>query len=224
MFEVFGACDDDYKKFGGRPTKPIKAYRTPVDGKYKVNHFHVYNVDASSSKEMTNAHAIARKQVVSAHNELLKTQGFENCKIASVASVLGVRECRHLVGEYQITVDDVKDGIKFDDRIAVYGFGMDVHNRNENETGNFKIETAKRYYIPYRSLLPRNTENLFVAGKSISAKSQAMGGIRCMPCCMAMGQAVGIATSIAISQGVNIRQVDIRLLQEKLVKAGAIID
>jgi len=224
MFEVDGACDNEYKKLGCRPPKPVKAYRTPFDGKYKVNHFHVYNVDATSSKEMTNAHMVARKQVLLAHKELLKTQGFENCRISSVAQVLGVRESSHVIGEYQITVNDVKDGVKFDDRIAVYGFGMDVHNRTENESGNFKIETAKRYYIPYRSLLPKNTKNLFVVGKTISATSQAMGGIRCMPCCMAIGQAVGIASSIAVSNSVNIRDIDIRLLQEKLVTDGAIID
>ncbi len=221
MFEVYGV---DEKRYTQRPAKPLKAYKMPMNGRFKVNHYHVYDVDASSSKKMTDAHAVARKQVLNAYDELHKISGFENCNIASVAPTLGVRECNHIVGDYQITVDDVKNGVKYDDRIAVYGFGMDVHNRSENESGNFKVEVAKRYYVPYRSLLPKNTENLFVAGKTISCQSQAVGGIRCMPCCMAMGQAVGTACAIAINNAVSIRQVDVSKLQNVLRTDGAIVD
>ncbi len=224
MFEVYGVSDEGYKSLAHGPKWPVKAYRTPVPGHYKINHHHVFNVDASSSKQMTEAHATARKQVLDAYDELLRTQGFENCAIASVAPVLGVRECRHIEGDYKITVQDVAEGKKFDDRIAVYGFGMDVHRRNPNESGNFKIEVAKRYYIPYKSLLPKGVKNLFVAGKTLSCESQAVGGMRCMPSCMAMGHAVGIASAMAIDEGVSIREIEVKKLQETLLKQGAILD
>lgn len=103
-----------------------------------------------------------------------KTVGFESIDLLSVASVLCVRESRHIEGEYKITVKDVSEGVKFDDTIAVYGFGMDVHNRTPEESGNFKIESASRYYIPYRSLIPKNCKNLLVAGKTLSCESQAV--------------------------------------------------
>ncbi|MBQ8848719.1 MAG: FAD-dependent oxidoreductase, partial [Clostridia bacterium] len=153
MFEVGGVDDDEYEAFGARPERPVKAYRTPVKGRYKVNHYHVYNVDAANAESMTEAHCTARRQVLDAFSVLRnKTRGFENSEILCVAPVLGVRESRHIEGEYKITVNDVSSGTKFDDRIAVYGFGMDVHNRTESESGNFKIEIAEKYYIPYRSL------------------------------------------------------------------------
>ena len=138
--------------------------------------------------------------------------------------MLGVRESRHIEGEYKITVKDVSEGTKFDDRIAVYGFGMDVHNRSEKEFGNFKIEIAEKYYIPYRSLVPKNCDNLLVAGKTLSCESQAVGGMRCMPAAMSMGQAAGIASAMAVSEDLRVRDINVASLQEKLKATGAIID
>ena len=225
MFEVGGVVDEAYNAFGKRPPNHVKAYRTPTAGRYKVNHFHVYNVDAANAKSMTDAHSEARLQVLEAYRILHEeTPGFENAELVSVAPVLGVRESRHIKGDYQITVKDVSEGTKFEDRIAVYGFGMDIHRRTEAESGNFKIEVAQRYYVPYRSLLPRGCSNLLVAGKTLSCESQAVGGMRCMPAAMAMGQAAGIAAAQALQKGVSLREIDIALLQEELKKQGAIID
>ena len=224
MFEVDGAKDEIIEAHGTRPERPVKVYRTPK-GKYKVNHYHVYNVDATNAKSLTDAHSVARHQVLDAFRVLRdQTPGFEEARISAVASVLGVRESRHIEGDYKITVDDVANGTKFDDRIAVYGFGMDVHNRNEAEKGNFKIEIAKRYYIPYSALLPKNCKNLLVAGKTISCQSQAVGGMRCMPAAMAMGQAAGIAAALTLRDQTDLRSISIGELQNELKALGAIID
>ena len=116
MFEVGGVDDEGYEKFAARPERPVKAYRTTVKGRYKVNHYHVYNTDAADSKSMTDAHSRARYQVLDAFAVLHdKTPGFENAELLQVAPVLGVRESRHIDGEYKITVKDVSEGTKFDD-------------------------------------------------------------------------------------------------------------
>ncbi len=225
MFEVKGVDDKEYEGYSARPEYPVKAYKTTTEGIYKVNHYHVFNVDAANAKSLTQAHQTARGQVLKAFAVLKdKTPGFKNAEISSVASVLGVRENRHIEGEYKITVSDVSNGVKFEDRIAVYGYGLDVHRRSEKESGNFKIEVANRYYIPYRSLLPKNCYNLLVAGKTVSCESQAVGGIRCMPAAMAMGQAAGNACALALKSGKALREIDIKELQKSLIEQGAIID
>ena len=174
---------------------------------------------------MTDAHFQARNQVLDALSVLQdKTPGFENAELLNVASVLGVRESRHIEGEYKITVKDVAEGIKFDDTIAVYGFGMDIHSRTDGETGNFKIEVASRYYIPYRSLIPKKCSNLLVAGKTLSCESQAVGGMRCMPAAMEMGQAAGAAAALAILENVNLREIDTKALQSDLKSQKAMLD
>jgi hypothetical protein len=225
MFEVGGVDSEKYNEYAKRPPRPVKAYLTPNLGRYNVNHFRVFDVDATNSKSMSDGHKRARRQVLEALDVLRNdTPGFENAEILQVAPVLGVRESRHIDGKYKITVDDVSNGTKFDDRIAVYGFGMDVHNRSEAESGNFKIEIAEKYYIPYRSLLPKNCKNLLVAGKTLSCESQAVGGMRCMPAAMSMGQAAGTACALAINNDIDLRSIDISTLQAELKASGAIID
>lgn len=225
MFEVSGVKDEEIAAFGRRPKKPIKVYRAPTAGNYRVNHEHVFNVDATDSRAMSAAHRTARQQVIDSFNELHdNTPGFANAQIASVASVLGVRESRHIEGKYKITVDDVHNGTKFDDRIAAYAFGMDVHIRSKEMSGNFKIEIAPVYYVPYRSLQPVNIDNLLVAGKTISCISQAAGGLRCMPCAMTMGQAAGAASAMAVKENKLPGEVDVEKLQKHLLDRGAILD
>ena len=63
-----------------------------------------------------------------------------------------------------------------------------------------------------------------VAGKTISCESQAVGGMRCMPAAMAMGQASGVAASMAIRENVSLRDVNVNALQTKLLELGAILD
>lgn len=222
MFEVDGVEDERYQK---RPENPVKAYRLPEKGCYKINHYHVYNIDATNSESMSQAHKEARRQVLDAFLILKdRTPGFEKARISQVAPVLGIRESRHVRGEYCLTATDLSEGKKFDDRIAAYAFGIDVHSRNTKEKGNFKIPTANVYYVPYRSLIPLGCRNLLIAGKTISCESQAAGAIRVMPCAMAIGQAAGAAVAIACSRNGDVRQVPVNELQTVLRCHNAILD
>ena len=222
MFEVDGVEDDRYTEI---PEDPVKAYRMPEKGFYKVNHYHVYDTDQADSESMSAAHREARRQVLDAYHVLHdKTEGFEHARITQVASVLGVRESRHVRGSYVLKAEDLREGKRFEDRIAAYAFGMDVHSRTPEETGNFKIPTADVYYIPYRSLLPLQVENMLIAGKTISCESQAAGAIRVMPCAMAIGQAAGAAASLCVRDGILPAEVSTPELQKILADHGAILD
>jgi len=222
MFEVDGADDEQVTV---RPRRPIKVYLTPKKGTYRVNHEHVFNVDAADSRSMSVAHREARRQVVDSYQVLRdETPGFADARIRQVAPVLGIRESRHIKGLHTITVEEVSSGTKYPDRIAAYGFGMDVHIRSKEMSGNFKVEVAETYYVPYRSLVPVKCDNLLVAGKTISCYSQAAGGLRCMPCAMAMGQAAGAAASIAVREDILPAEVPADRLQNLLLKHGAILD
>jgi len=187
----------------------------------------VYMVDAADSASMSRGHREARKQVIESLRVLNEeTPGFENAGLTAVAPVLGVRESRHIQGEYRITVADVAGGTVFPDRIAAYGFGMDVHTAASEYDGgkNFIVEIAPVYYVPYRSMLPVGCDNLIVAGKTVSCESQAAGGLRCMPCAMSMGQAAGAACAMAGKQQQLPKEIDVAALQSLLREHGAILD
>ncbi len=224
FFEV-GNCDDDaFNARGVRPTKPVKCYRKPLPGTYKINHERVYGVDANSARSMTDAHIEAREQILKSYATLLETEGFEHCNITQVSPVLGIRESRHIVGRYRLTVKDIADGVYFDDTILVFGYGMDVHSRDGKVSGGFHGTVAEKYTVPYRSLVPVGCSNLLVAGRPISCESQAAGAVRVMPACMAMGQAAGQACHIALDAGAQVGDIDTDHLRKKLREHGAIID
>ena len=81
--------------------------------------------------------------------------------------------------------------------------------------------TANVYEIPYRVLMPRDVDNVMVAGRAVSATHEALGAIRVMPPCFAMGEAAGVATAVARRAGCSPHAVDIREVQARLMAQGA---
>jgi hypothetical protein len=77
--------------------------------------------------------------------------------------------------------------------------------------------------IPYRCMLPQKIDNLIVPGRSISAEWDAMGVLRIMPACFAMGQAAGVAAAMAARTKTPFTELDIQILQNKLLEQGAIL-
>ena len=74
------------------------------------------------------------------------------------------------------------------------------------------VENGRWYGVPYRCLLPKKVEGLLVAGRCLSATSDAAGAVRVMPPVMAMGQAAGTAAAIAVKEGHTPRNIDVTLL------------
>src|SRR6478752_9289878 len=107
----------------------------------------------------------------------------------------------------------------FDDAIAVASYPLDIHHPQGG--GCTLIWCGDCYDIPYRSLLPQKIENLIVAGRCISTTHEAMGAIRVMATCMAMGEAAGRAAKLALRNGVSPAQIDVRALQDELLAKGA---
>ena len=83
------------------------------------------------------------------------------------------------------------------------------------------VARGRDYYYPYRTLLPRNVAQLLVAGRHYSSTEAAQKLSREIPPCMAMGEAAGLAASMALSAGITVDRVDVKTLQAKLRKQGA---
>jgi hypothetical protein len=219
FFELTGVDDEKYLQRGGH-----KAYRMPEKGRYKVNDKHVMNIDPSNVRSMTAGHMQGRKFAIESYVDMKATMpGFENAKLTQIASVLGIREGRHIQGRYMLTVEDVCNSTYFEDAVVTFGYGMDVHSRDKAAKGGFSYGSADWYTIPFRSLVPLNCDNLLVAGKTICAQSQAAGSFRVMPACMALGQAAGTAIAMAVKEDCNAGDICVKELQATLVQNGAII-
>jgi len=146
--------------------------------------------------------------------------GFENAYTCYIPDV-GVRETRHIVGKYKITVMDIMRGTDFEDSVACGGHPIDIHPVPP------EIEAMDmnhwRFHIPYRVMVPEKVENLLVAGRPISASRLASGAIRPTVQCMALGEAAGVAAAMCAKAGITPADVDVKALRETLVKNGAII-
>lgn len=155
--------------------------------------------------------------------------GAENWTLEWVGILPGKRESRRYIGSYVLTENDIEAGGKFDDIIAFGGWPMDDHNPAGfrsylSEAPASKLYPAPSPYgIPYRVLYGHEVDNLFFAGRNISATHAAMSSTRVMATCALIGQAMGTAASICVNNGVTphgVYETKMKTLQDKLRDAG----
>ena len=146
--------------------------------------------------------------------------GAENLAVEWFGMLPGKRESWRYVGDYVFTQNDAAAGTAFPDIVASGGWPVDDHHpdgslrRDEAESDHVWHPVKCPYGIPYRSLYSRNVENLFCAGRNISATHLGLCTTRVMATCAVIGQAVGTAASLAAAHGCSPRQVGERHLTE----------
>lgn len=145
--------------------------------------------------------------------------GFENTYVIA-QNHLGVRESRRIIGEYVLTIDNVRNQSRFEDVIALNCRALDYHLKGTL----FKISHLKgNHDIPLRSLIPKEIKNLLVAGRCISCDHLAQASLRGAATCMATGHAAGVAAALVARENKDIRSVDIKTIQKTLIEQGAIL-
>ena len=127
-----------------------------------------------------------------------------------IGSLPGKRENVRYVGDHILTQNDVEAEGRFDDIVAYGGWSMDDHHPEAiSYPGAPTIfhPAPSPYGIPYRCLYSKNIENLFFAGRNISATHMAMSSTRVMATCAIVGQAVGTAAAVAVRHDLSPREV-----------------
>jgi hypothetical protein len=145
--------------------------------------------------------------------------------LLETAAQAGIRETRHVTGEYVLPGDDVLCGARFPDAIGRCAYPIDIHDP-AGTRGSLKgpQETGSNFYdIPYRCLVPVAVEQLLIAGRCISATHEGAASARVIPACYATGQAAGTAAAMAVRHGVPPRQISVEELRCELRGAGAIL-
>ncbi|MBQ7579715.1 MAG: FAD-dependent oxidoreductase [Clostridia bacterium] len=175
--------------------------------------------------EISEAEILARKQVLEMFSFLKKNaQSCKKAELISIASHIGVRESRKLKGEHILTADELKNKVDFEDTIALGCYSIDIHNPTGTGTTIYDFKDGEYYKIPYRSLLPKEYDNMLVAGRCLSATHEAHSAVRIMPICANMGEAAGIAVSVAKKTNQSAHTVDVKKVQAVLREVGASID
>jgi hypothetical protein len=199
---------------------PVSLARREVS----LNTTRIANLDATRTDALSGALPDLFDQVWTCAR-FLKTSvpGFENAHFSGIAPRIGIRETRRIMGEIVLTRDDVLAGRKRVDGICKGAHELDVHGAGTAHRREM-IKDGGSYDIPYGCLLPRNTSNLLVAGRCLSATREAHGSARVMGTCMGMGQAAGTAAAIAATEGASLRQLSVAALRERLAAQGAILE
>ena len=101
-------------------------------------------------------------------------------------------------------------------------YSLDSHAVRKRETGRVHLDgflsyPTLPYMVPYEVMVPREIDNLLLP-LPVSASHIGFSTLRMEPCWMALGQAAGIASSIAIDKALKMRNIPIRALQKELVK------
>lgn len=181
----------------------------------QLNLVFVGNIDCTDVEDLTKAEIVGRRNALYCIKILReKVPGFERAKLRDFGMTLGTRESRKIVGHYALTEHDVLNEARFEDSIGIFpefvdGIGYLV-----------KPITGRYYQIPYRCILPKEIDNLLVAGRSISGDRVAHVSYRNMACCTATGQGAGVAAAVSIKENVPTSKVDIKKVQDALKKQG----
>lgn len=162
---------------------------------------------AEKAEDFTRAEIEIRKQIVAELNFLKKyVPGFENAHLGGIAPALGVREGRHPVGEYVLTFDDIKNSRKFDD-VALRLRANDIRIREFREL---------IVNIPYRCFLPKNIDNLLLAGDDLSVDHGAFLHTRNFGNAISLGEVAGIAAFVSVENRVKPKELEYSMLKKEL--------
>ena len=178
----------------------------------RVSPARVETIDAGNGNHISILEAGTRARAFEwAHFWKKYVPGFEDSYLLCIAPFLGSRGGPGIEGDYVLTMDDCREGRRFDDVLYLYG---------EFRALKYTCEQGQPKWVdmPYRALLPKGIDGLMAVGRAASGKPDTL--TRNRMACKVMGEAAGIAAAMAVRDGVAPRQVDVKNLQHALLQAG----
>ncbi len=204
------------------PREKVAMYES-IDNTWRVNMSRLDHYDFCNPHDITRAEIEGRQQMKIIIHFLRKyIPGCAHIRLLGSASVLGVRESRRIVGNFVLKGKDMKQSARHADDVFLSGNLFDTHVGSRVIYERTKGDHP--YGIPYRILLPKQVNNLLVAGRCASGDQECMAAIRVMPPCFAMGQAAGTAAAFCIRDKVDPADVDIHQLRVQLQRDGVMLD
>ena len=178
--------------------------------------------DSSDTEGITAAEVRARRRIMEVLDYYQRVEKkpwrFDHC-----SSIIGIREGQRIVGDYVLTVDDLRAGRTFDDAVARGSFYLDGHKPDDDKRTYIlsKQEMAiPPYQIPLRSLIAREGANLLMAGRCFSADQLALSSARVATTGAMMGQAAGAASAKCAARECDPRDLDYAEVRSVVEKNG----
>jgi len=185
-----------------------------------VNATRMLDIDPTDPLSYSKAETEGHRQVGVLMNFFKKyCPGFKDIFLANIAAGTYARESRRIIGLKTVDRTYVDQLLVPEDTVALAGYNVDIHSGH----GLLFQPSAHAIGIPYGSLVSKNIEGLLASGRCISTDTYAFGQVRAMSTCLALGEAAGIAASMAVKEKKSLADVDVQELRSTLVKDGAIV-
>lgn len=176
------------------------------DGSVLINSLQIINADMLDAESKERAYSKCKEEADNLAKFIKeKVPGFKNSKLVGVAPELYVRETRHIVGEYQLTVKDILESTYSASSIGMACYPIDVQTTSIYDYG-YIIGAPIQYNLPMGIVIPKGFTNLLTVGRSGSYTSIAAGSARVIPTGMTLGESAGIMAAVAKERKVDFQK------------------
>lgn len=182
---------------------------------------HIHDADATTSVSHTSANLKGRASLLRTFKFLRGLPGLEELKILDMQNETATRESFRIDSIYQITHEDYVTGRDFEDAVSYSYYPIDLHDAHGVVPKH--LEEGMVAKVPLRSLIPKGSRNLIVAGRCLGSDRLANSALRVQASCMGMGQAAAAAAVLASNQGTTPDKVKISDIHQLLIEHGAIV-
>lgn len=180
-----------------------------------MNLIHLEGCDGTDPEDLTHFEIEGRRQAMLAVEALRRHMpGCAGARLRNFGMTIGIRDTRKIDAAYNMTEADVTGEAQFEDSIGIYPEFIDGY-------GVLILPTTGRYFqIPYRSLLPKGTKGLLVAGRATGGDKMSHAATRNMSCCAVTGQGAGVAAALSVKTGAPLDEPNIGSIQAELDRQG----
>ena len=180
-----------------------------------------YGVRPDDIETLTAATVDGRREGYEVIREHKRIEGYDRLAVVYSSPHVGIREGRRIIGDYRISNDDIAVGKRFEDAICLVTFTVDVHKMSKDDTTDCRRGVrTKPYNIPYRALLPKDCDNLLLAGRCISGDFFPHASYRVMGNMVATGEAAGFAAAKCAKFATRPRLVDGKEVSDYMRSVG----
>jgi hypothetical protein len=192
-----------------------------------INAVQIFGIDPFDPASIEEAYEIARIEIPLMLDYLKSLYPeLEPIELGRLAPELYVRETRHFIGEYRLTMADLLEQQTHPDDIAFGSYPVDIQSTSSAPTDRGAVLMTPEFYgVPFRTLVPQEIEGLLVVGRAASFDSLPHGSARVVPLGMATAQAAGAAVKLAQEEGITLRELSgnqslIDTLKQRLTEQG----
>ena len=196
-------------RVGGVPEEMKLGTKTPIPGVRSLNIRSEYDQNGLDVLNNSRLQNVIRKRIWEETEKLKKSEGGESIWLVDTPAKLGLRMTRVLKGQHCVTMEESMTWTEFPDCIGLAG-----RDATAEYTGKeYKWYERPVWQIPYRSLLPRKTDNLLVAGRCCCFDEGLTWDAREVGTCIVTGQAAGTAAALCVREGTSPEHLQVDLLQ-----------